>query len=279
MQTDSAVSHSLARLRALVTKARQRAVRDDADGDQRSPLSEPIVASSDTPAERKRTRQLENLRQGHLALSRKVRELEDKAAGDASALLKHLSGFEGQQTQAQRALETSQLIQGAVSVVSTLQSTAYGQPGSVLSSTNLLLAGNQLLWTYLDPIAKGLGLPVGPAPSALAHWAPLFSLITARVVVGDRQHVRFISGIATFDSGNPIRLEGLRSRIATGLWSDFQRRADIAVTAQPLAPFRNVFVSADVHQGTLRLVAAPRDGGVAKGLRVAWIVDTGDANG
>lgn len=275
MQTDSAVSHSLARLRELVTKARQRAVRRD----QPSPLSEPIVASSDTPIERKRTRQLETLRQSHLALSRKVRELEDKAAGDASALLKHLSGFEGLQTQAQRALETSQMIQGAINVVSTLQSTAYGQPGSVLSNTNLLLAGNQLLWTYLDPIATRLGLPVGPAPSALAHWAPLFSLVTARVMVGDRQHVRFISGIATFDGDDPVRLEGLRARIATGLWSDFQGRTDVAVTAQPLAPFRNVFVSADVHQGTLRLVATPRRRGVARGLRVAWIVDTGDANG
>lgn len=279
MQTDSAVSHSLARLRELVTKARQRAVPHDADRDQPSPLSEPIVASSDTPIERKRTRQLETLRQHHLALSRKVQELEERAAGDSSALLKHLSGFESQQTQAQRALGTSQMIQSAVAVVSTLQSAAYGQPGSVLSTTNLLLAGNQLLWTYLDPIAKRLGLPVGPAPSALAHWAPLFSLVTARVMVGDRQHVRFISGIATFDGGDRIRLEGLRTRIATGLWSDFQKRADIAVTAQPLAPFPDVFVSADVHQGTLRLAAAPRDGRMPKGLRVAWIVDTGDANG
>ncbi|MDP2320395.1 MAG: hypothetical protein Q8O42_13780 [Acidobacteriota bacterium] len=278
MPANPEVSPSLARLRESVAQTRQRIARRDADADEPSPLSEPIVASANTPAERKRTRQLETLRREHLALSRKVQDMEEKAAGHSTDLLKHLSGFEGQQAQAQQALRTSQMLQAALTVASTLQTTAYGQPGGLFSTTNLLLAGNQLLWTYFDPIARHLGLSVGPAPSALAHWAPLLSLATARVVVGDRQHVRFVSGIATF-GGDRIKLEGLRSRIASGFWSDFQRRGNIAVTAQALEPFVGINVSGEVRDGTLRLAANVRDGNVPKGLRVAWIVDTGDPNG
>lgn len=278
MQPNPEVFPSLARLREAIAQSRQRIARRDADTDQPSPLSEPIVASADTPAERKRTRQLETLRREHLALSRKVKDLEEKAAGESSDLLKHLSGFEGQQAQAQQALQSSQMLQAALNVVGTLQTGAYGQPGGLFSTPNLLLAGNQLLWTYFDPIARHLGLPVGPSPSALAHWAPLFSLATARIVVGNRQHVRFVSGIATFGSDR-IKLEGLRTRIASGFWSDFQRRGKIAVTAQALEPFGGINVSGEVRDGTLRLAASVRDGNVPNGLRVAWIVDTGDPNG
>jgi hypothetical protein len=279
MLADSAISDSLARLRASVEQARERAGRDREHGNEPSPLAEPIVAVDNTPAERRRSRQLETLRREHLALSKKVSELEDKALNDNSEWLKHLSGFESQQAQAQKALEATQLIQAAAGIVNTLQSTAYGQPGSLLSANNLLLAGNQLLWTYADPIARSLGISIGPSPSALSYWAPLLSLVTARVVVGERQQARFISGVTTFDGVDPVRFEGLRTRVASGLWHDFQQRRDIAVTAQMLTPIRDIFVAAEVREGMLRIAANSRDGRIPKGLRVAWIVDTGDANG
>lgn len=300
MESVSPVSDSLARLRDAVTQIRRRVDRRERRHDDAPLLSEPIVAGADSPIERRRAKQLDALRQAHIELARKVGELEERANGEALGVLEYLSGLEGrikkvagqnrasviadaatrasvaQQARAQRALETMQAIHAAVNVVSTLQSTAYGQRGSVLSTNNLLLAGNQLLWSYIDPIAKRLGIPLGPSPSALAYWAPLLSLATAWVVLGDRQHVRFISGITVFDTPERRRFEGLRSRIAGRLWPEFQKRADVPVTAQPISPFRDVFVFAHVDRGTLRLEAVPRDGGRPLGLRVAWIVDTGE---
>lgn len=290
MQSAFQVSETLARLRESVTEARQRVAERGRGHDQAALLSEPIVADADTPSERRRARQLDTLRQAHVELAKKVRQLEERANGESLDLLQHLAGLEGrvretagrnraglaQQAQAQRALEGMQSLHAAINVVSTLQSTAYGQRGSLLSANNLLLAGNQLLWTYIDPIAKRLGFPLGPSPSALATWAPLLSLVTARVALGDRQHVRFISGISVFGAGETVKREGLRSRIADGLWPDFQKRTDVPVTAQPIGPFRDVFVRADVRAGTLRLDALGRDGGMPQGLRVAWIVDTGE---
>jgi hypothetical protein len=300
MQTAYLDSESLARLRESVAQTRQRVAERGNRRDEDALLAEPIaVAADDTPSARQRARQLDTLRQAHVELAHKVSQLEERAGGESFEVLKHLSSLEGrvqelavqnqassaadsatrtslaQQAKAQRALETMQTIQAAVGVASTLQSTAYGQRGSLLSANNLLLAGNQLLWTYIDPIAKFLELPVGPAPSPLAYCAPLLSLVTARVVLGDRQHVRFITGITEFGPGEDVRLD-LRSRIADRLWPEFQQRADVTVTAQPLGPRRNLSVFAEVRHGTLRLNAATRDRAKLQGLRVAWIVDTGE---
>ena len=72
-------------------------------------------------------------------------------------------------------------------VVQSVQSAAYGQRGSLLAPNNLLLAGNQLLWSFVDPILRTLGLWDGAGPSPLAGLAPLGNLLTGAAVLAPRQ--------------------------------------------------------------------------------------------
>ena len=122
-------------------------------------------------------------------------------------------------------------IQNVTNVVNSVQSAAYGQRGSVLATNNLLLAGNQLFWTFLDPLLQTAGITSATSPSFLARLAPLGSLLTGHVALGNRQHVRFISGLAVFDGTTAVALTSLRNRIGSAFWPEFRRRTNIPVTA------------------------------------------------
>jgi hypothetical protein len=83
-----------------------------------------------------------------------------------------------------RAQGRASQIQKVNAAASSLQSAAYGQKGELLSRNNLLLAGNQLLWGFIDPILRGLGLWSGAAPSPVAWVSPLASLIIGGLAIG-----------------------------------------------------------------------------------------------
>ena len=121
---------------------------------------------------------LESQKRAHEELARKVSALQDQADQALLALLQGFTGFEQrlQAVQAQRralvahsrstrqqvARQEKQLrslavearIQQVTAVVASTQSAAYGERGSVLATNNLLLAGNQLLWMFADPLFR-----------------------------------------------------------------------------------------------------------------------------
>lgn len=249
---------------------------------------------------RRQRRAIERLRQSQDELAKKLIALQQQSDRALVGLLQGLSGLDrpGARTSVARQLRRQQLrqtqetrllavraqIQSATSVVNSVQATAFGEKGSLFAPNNLRLAANQLFWTFLDPVLQRIGLVNATSATILAALAPVGSLISGQIMLGDRQHVRIISGATTLDSSG-FASESLRGRIAEGFWPEFRRRTDVLVTAKIVDPpaFGAVPVLAIVNQGNLEL-RIPVGGtfGLSTGVRrlpgpvrVAWTVDTG----
>ena len=244
---------------------------------------------------------LETLQQAHDELSKKVEALQEQADQALVRLFEGVRGFDQQfqsiSAQNQQTLTTARLtraaavrqgqelrslaatarVQQITSVITSTQSAAYGTQGSVLATNNLLLAGNQLFWMFLDPILRGLGIVKSTAPGLAVWLAPLGSLVTGQLVLANRQHVRFVSGIATFDRETTIIVHSLRNDIASSLWPKFQQRTDIPVSVVALDGAVSSSIVASIRNGVL-IIAPAADEGVIPG-RVAWMIDTGVAGG
>ena len=173
-------------------------------------------------------------------------------------------------------LATRAQIQNVTNVVNSLQAVAYGQKGRLFATTNLLLAGSQLFWSLLDPMLERAGVLNAASATVMAAVAPLGSLLTGQILLGERQTARFISGLATFDGTNTVAFESLRGQVGEQLWPAFQRRTDVPVTLSVLdagVRFAASF-AAQVVGGTVRL--SFEDRAIALPVtRVAWMVDTG----
>jgi hypothetical protein len=168
-------------------------------------------------------------------------------------------------------------IQKVTDTVNSLQLSAFGDKGGVFTTNNLMLAANQLLWSYLGPALDALG--------PLAWLAPLGSLATGAATVGRRQHVRFVSGVTSVRAGaggfSAGGAEGsarllLADRIAPADWLAFRKRADIPVTATVLGAASGAGVRARVQDGFLLISVESATAGL---VRVAWMVDTGLGDG
>jgi hypothetical protein len=187
-----------------------------------------------------------------------------------------------------QALETAALLDQWAAIVNILQSTAFGDSGSLNTTSNLLLLGNQFAWSSVDPVMRHIGLHSGPSPSLFKWLAPIGSLATGHLLLANRQHVRFVSGTTAVTPGTTVT-EPLRSRIADDLWRTFQRRNDVpasVVSLDPGAPR----MSGLVRNGTLEITVDPPPpppaGAMVIGgpvppppLRVAWMIDTGAGRG
>ena len=164
-----------------------------------------------------------------------------------------------------------------------MQAAAYGERGRLFSTNNLLLAGNQLFWSLLDPVLQRVGLLDAASATVVAALAPIGTLFTGEVVLGSRQHVRFISGVSTVPTDGTVVSESLRGRVVEGAWPEFSRRTDVPVTlALADAPGFGVGnVQIRVNQGSVEISVAqvPVDPEAViipvPPIRVAWTVDTG----
>jgi hypothetical protein len=224
---------------------------------------------------------LQQLQRSHDDLAQKVEALE-KRSKSLSGVLDQLKDLPQQRLALQSHVQAARM-QQVSGVVSNVQAAAFGEKGSVFTRNNLLLAGNQLFWVFLDPVLRRFGVISGTAPSIVTWLAPVGSLLTGQLALANQQHVRFISGVSTVTEGT-VTVEVLRARIADGFYEEFQRRTDIAVTAATLdeAPF---VAFGSVRQGVLRLGVTRTEIEVfsppapPKPVRVAWIVDTGVGSG
>jgi hypothetical protein len=195
---------------------------------------------------------------------------------------------------------TSAQLQKVLSAVSSAQVAAFGEPGSVFSTNNLLLAGNQLLWGFIEPVLRAIGIDLGTSPGPLAYVAPVISVGTGTATAGRTQKVRFLSGLTTFPPGSVAQSVSLVSRIAPANRNAFARRPDVLVTARAVDDLTlpessppggggggiglathsdsedEALLDANVVSGTLLLTLSdPLDHPV----RVTWLVDTGLGGG
>jgi hypothetical protein len=156
---------------------------------------------------------LDTLRRSHEELSKKVTALQEQADRALIALLQGLTIFNQQlhtvkvQEQTIRAarlsvrtlaarhkhqqrqlqsLATRSRIQQVTAVVNSVQGAAYGQKNSIIATNNVLLAGNQLFWIFIEPLLRGFGIINGPSPSVVTWLTPLGSLVTGQLALGSR---------------------------------------------------------------------------------------------
>ena len=222
---------------------------------------------------------IERLERDTAALSARLEELEQRTDQALGSVVEGLGRFQKQIAPGGAAdlaeLKQAAQVQQIQSVVTALQSAAYGEQGAVFSRNNLALAANQLAWTYVGPALQRLGVLSGAQAQWVSTLAPLGSLVTGGLTLGRRQHVRFISGVANFN-GNMAVIESLRPRIADADWPQFARRTDIAVNATTTfgTPFPGTAV---VRNGVLALVQVGASRAPFRG-QVVWLIDTG-ANG
>jgi hypothetical protein len=191
-----------------------------------------------------------------------------------------------------QSLETDNQIDQFMSIVTVLQATAFGDSGSLTTTSNLLLLGNQLAWASVDPLMRSMEVYSGPPSVAFKWLRPIGSLATAHLLLARRQHIRFVSGVTSVVPGTTAT-EALRSRIAEDLWPAFRRRTDVPVTLAPLDPAPPMFGT--VIDGELRITVAAAGAGavliiappppppppppVPPPVRVAWMIDTGEGRG
>lgn len=174
-------------------------------------------------------------------------------------------------------------IQNVTNIVNSLQAVAYGQKGRLLAPNNLILAGNQLFWSLVDPVLQGVGVLNAASATVVAAVAPLGNLLTGQILLADRQTVRFISGVGTLNSANETVVVSLRDQVGERLWPTFRQRTDVPVTVTVFGDtlgFARLGIVAEIDQGDvrIRLRGVPRtltDVPFSTPLRVAWIVDTG----
>jgi hypothetical protein len=186
-----------------------------------------------------------------------------------------------------RAVAIREQIQNVTNVVHTVQGVAYGQKGKVFSRNNLLLAGNQLVWSSLEPLLKSAGVVSATGAPLVAGLAALGTLVSGGVLLGERQHERFITGVTTFDGPTTEIVESLRDKVAEGFWPTFRDREDIPVTVTAVdPPMALAFVVGTVRRGVLILTklnniipgGSPESLGPVGGFphgRVAWTIDLG----
>ena len=169
-------------------------------------------------------------------------------------------------------------IQNVTTIVNSIQTAAYADKGSVFSANNLLLAGNQLTWSLLEPALRRAGVLDRVTSMLAAVLSPVGSLLTGELLLGNKQHTRFISGISTVDLTTP-HVESLRDRVADGFWPQFSGRNDVVVTATLLDAAPGVVPLAEIDQGSLRINSIVRGRSPLSRVRVAWMVDTGITGG
>jgi hypothetical protein len=217
--------------------------------------------------------------------SQSSRQLKELAAQGQKALTRAGTAA----TTAVQTLAVTQQAQNLTSVIGTAQAAAYGERGSVLAPNNLLLTGNQLLWTFLAPASVALGASASTA-MVLALLAPIGSLVTGFAAVGrhvsERKPERFISDIAVFDVGTLDYTESLRSRMDDDAFETFRKRTNVPVTVNSVDPIAPDQVSAEVRDGVLHINVVSF-GAIFSAIgrpprpryRIAWMVDTGASNG
>ena len=221
------------------------------------------------------------------------RQVEGVKRLQAKALTAQKQSFQKKLARQARALEAQtraaeiQKLHGAVAAV---QSAAFGTKGSLLATNNLLLAANQLVWSFGPQILEALGLAKPGATSPMAWLAPFGSLLTSQVVLGRRQHERFVSGVmtnftASGSSDVGVATLSLRSHIAAAEWESFSKRTDIPVTTVVLEP-RGEFnlevrSSGEVRDGILsiRIELEYHYSILLREVVVSWTVDTRRPNG
>src|SRR5262249_43199350 len=123
---------------------------------------------------RRHDRALDELARAQADLADRVSELEERGDLVLLGLLRGFGGLEARTTATaselratadavkQQAKELgsqgmSAQLQKLLDVVTSAQVAAFGEKGSVFSSNNLVLAGNQILWGFLDPVLRYFG--------------------------------------------------------------------------------------------------------------------------
>lgn len=175
-----------------------------------------------------------------------------------------------------RRQRTRSLMNGVLAATAAPFFVAYGDRTSPFTKNNGILTGSLLFWMVgddlLDMFAGKSGFARGGA-TAWSYLAPFLNAGTVYLFLGDKQHVRFVSGVTTVPSGSFT--VPLTNRIAKGSFEGFKTGKHMVVATlvspgQAGSPPTPAQVSASVNNGELTLTVNP----ALPNVNVAWIVDT-----
>ena len=243
---------------------------------------------------------LRGILEGLTKLERRVDGVKRRQDKALVAQKRYMQQKFSRQARALKVQKRAAQIQKLNGTVASVQSAAFGTPGRLLSTNNVLLAANQLGWSFAPQIFEALGLTRPGATNPAAWLAPLASLVTSQAVLGRRQHERFVSGVATdfTVSSPPVHVAlfamvgsaigagrfgekrlSLKSHIAPAEWEVFAKRTDVPVTTVVLEPSgafeTGIWSSGEVSGGILTVrIAALSSVLVRPDMIVAWTVDT-----
>jgi hypothetical protein len=186
------------------------------------------------------------------------------------------------QTRELRSALVNARIERVSSVVTSTQRAAFGERGSVLAPNNLLLAGNELFWSFVGPTLRGLGLISETSATVAALLAPLGALTTGQLALEGRHQEPVVAGISTLTGGFPYR-ESLRRRVAPHVFRALERGPDLPVQITPIdnvdqnlrAVVEEGVLTISTSSTGLALISVPS----AQGKRVAWMIDLGPVLG
>jgi hypothetical protein len=262
--------------------------------------SRPLPPATDRSVEARLTRQeaaIHRLVAAHEALGRRIEALQGQANDQVSRLLEALKALDlrsrtlttraahaaaatrvtevrvaRQQRELRSALMNARL-ERVSSVVHATQRAAFGQKGSVFATNNLLLAGNELFWTFVGPTLRALGAISETSATVAAMIAPVGALATGQLALGDRQTERFVFGASAFDGTSRVIRQSLRPFVAPGLVGALERGPNLTVQVTPVDRI-NGRLEAIVRGGVLIIsIDTDTDNPPPAGRRVAWMVD------
>lgn len=261
-----------------------------------TPPDRPLPPRSDRSLEARLARQeaaIDRLVRTHEALGRRVDALQAQSNDALSRLLRALRALDLRSkalvargaeaavaervtrvrvVRQQRALRSALVdarIERVSSVVHATQRAAFGQKGSVFATNNLLLAGNELFWTFVGPALRALGAISASSATVASIIAPAGALATGQIVLGSRQSERFVSGVTTV-TGDEAR-QSLRPFVAASFFSALERGPDLPVQLTPIDTIDGR-LSGVVRNGIV-IISVEVFELLPRGERVAWMVD------
>lgn len=204
--------------------------------------------------------------------SRLDKRISKELTGGSGAVDKHGKRMMAMvKRQRQRSILNSVLIASSLPLYA-----AYGDREKPHAKNNLILTGSLIGWMMADEIADQFSSKSGFVKGGANIWswaAPVGNIATSYFFLNDKQHERFISGIANVPAGAPGKVS---LNIGKGSLEDFKAGTYAAVATVVSGGGDNATVLAQVSptDGTLTLTVDVPGTTAATAATVAWMVDT-----
>jgi hypothetical protein len=177
-----------------------------------------------------------------------------------------------------RRQRTQSLLQSATLATALPGFAAFGTPGDIKATNNLILTGSLLAYLVAPAaleLLSGKGQSTAKTSATwLSYLAPVANPLTVFFLLRNKQHERYISGITTLTGGGGV-VTLTKDQIGESSLSDFKAAQHGVVATLVAAGADTVTVRASLTEDKLTFTLLQADGTAATtGGTVAWVIDT-----